>query len=138
MRFGWLALVAWACAGCGTPEPWKAEDPREAAKVFLEAVYEGDQGLAWRFLTPESQQELARRADVLRRASGHEVEPSSLLSSTAFLGIFVVDKVELPPNTQAPYPQKIALKVRTQTGQTFPLTLQRAEDGSWRVPLPQS
>lgn len=124
-----LGLVSWGLMACGQPEPWKTEDPAEALRLFVAAVYQQRPEIAWPMLPPEVQVDLEARARTINTEAGAEVvTPQELLSSSGFLGPHHIARIE----KQSADAREARMLLKTHDGQEFTVGLRRVDE-VWRV-----
>jgi hypothetical protein len=136
------ALLTISCAlslwGCGAPEPWAVEDPREVARYFLSAAHSQRGELMWKVLDPSSQRLLEERAAAInKKTTGEAVTPQRLLTSAGFAAPYQVKKIDLVEPSSPEEALRVGrarLSIQTQLESTWPLEMIRAE-GTWRVVL---
>lgn len=123
-------------SGCGGPEPWQQEDPREAARYFLSAAHNQNGEAMWRMLDPSTQKLLEGRAAAInKKTQGEAVLPSELLTSVGFAAPYKIKKIELSEPSDVPQALqsgRARLSIQTQTEETWSLQMTRVGD-TWRV-----
>ncbi len=136
-----LAIVSLTVAtglllGCASKERWRTEDPKEAARLFLAALYYHNDELAFRFLPNQTQQALEKRATAINTAVGSKtMQGSDLISSVGAMGTHLINRIDIDQKASADQDTRETrthLVVKMHTGEEFPLEMIQ-EDGVWRV-----
>lgn len=124
-----VALLLVSLVACGKPEPWKTEDPAEALRLFVAAVYAQHPEIVWPMLPPEVQVDLEARARTINAEAGAEVVTAQqLLSSSGFIGphhIARIEKKSADVNTAT-------MLLKTHDGQEYTVELRRVDE-VWRI-----
>ena len=126
-----LLIFATALSGCSR-ERWETEDPADALKLFVGAVYYSNTELAWRFLPGEVQSDLSARLKGVKTEADEDNMAHQLIMSSGFVGPHRFARVKIKPGSGSE--GEATLLVETHQGGNHQVRMIK-EEGVWRVGL---